>query len=266
MDTIDTGALIPSVAIDQILAERDAMVRSAEQVAAALAAAPAGFPGLYFDSGRCRWSTSNEFAVDRVRQIADRHGWERLIAETGLWTFMDSKAREEWNEQIENGKFPPLTAESAEDTIRSIHQSRGSMVARGVQRCFAGLGAYKTNRPDRFDRRMVLRGVVGWWGHIGTGADVLDDLNRAIHLMRGLPEPDHRQGAWIVLQAARSSTDTKGRLSSSFVATFSFFSVHVFKNGNGHVTFDHQTDIDSLNRVLAYSSRGQIPDHERRKR
>ena len=48
------------------------------------------------------------------------------------------------------------------------------------------------------------------------------------------------------------------------IAEFDYFQVRLFQNGNGHLTFRFQADVDRLNRVLAYGARGAIPDDVRR--
>lgn len=245
---MSTTAVVPTVAIDVILAERDAAVRAAEQIAAVVASAPSTFPDLYFDSGRCRWSSGNGFAVEKVREIADRVAWKRLLEETGLRTFMDAKARDEWDTQIEKGEFPAFTLATAEATIERLHSSRGDMVTRGVQECFRRLKPYKTNRADRFAARMIVTNVNGWWSQ--GGRDTLDDLNRAMHVLRGLPEPDHRQGARSVIDAAKKEPGER------LVARFPFFDVTIFGNGNGHVRMLHEVDVQRLNKVLSIATGG----------
>jgi hypothetical protein len=242
-----TTALIPSASIEAILAERDAKVQAAERILAIVAATP-GFPRLLCEQGRGR----SELDPKDIARVADRDGWQRLIEETGLWSFMDQKARAEWEEHWGKLTFPPLTAENAEATIATLHADRGNMVARGVAECFRRLQGYKTNRADRFGERMVLTRVVSEWGN-DYGADTLDDLNRVLHVLRGLPEPDHRRGAAMVLTEARHAAGSR-----QYVAAFPFFTVRVFKNGNGHVYLQHAADVQRLNKVLSLATGGSV--------
>ncbi len=263
-EMVTSEALVPSCDFDAILAERDGLVRHAERIDQLLREAPQGFPRLFFD----RRSSRDDWDVEGVRVDANRWAWERLMKESGLWSFLDTKARNDWREQIERGTPPEFNAANAEATMRSIHQQRGEMVARGVADVFRRLsGRYKTNAPNRFGMRMILTGVSSDY-YSQHACDSLDDLTRAICVLRGLPEPDHRSGAssrirearWAWRQSAPRTGPTKP------IAEFDYFRVRLFRNGNGHLTFRFQVDVDRLNRVLAYGARGAIPDDVRRER
>lgn len=258
---VASEALVLSCDFDAILAERDGLVRFAEQVDELLRQAPQGFPRLFLD----RRSSRDDWSVDVVRRDANRWAWERLMKESGLWSFLDSKGRQEWREQIEHGVPPEFNAENAEATMRGIHEKRGEMVARGVEDVFRRLsGRFKTNAPNRFRRRMILTGVNSEFGR-QHACDNLDDLTRALCVLRGVPEPDHRNAAWARVGAARAAYRArKDGDTSAPVAEFDFFDVRLFRNGNGHLTFRFQADVDRLNRVLAYGARGAIPDSVRR--
>jgi hypothetical protein len=78
-------------------------------------------------------------------------------------------------------------------TFVQLHAKRGEFFERGVLAVFRGLSwDYKTNRPQAFGRRIVVKHVLDAWGspdHHAT--DRLDDLERAMHLLAGRREPDH---------------------------------------------------------------------------
>lgn len=255
---LETGAVIPSVAVDAILAKRDAIVRAAEQVDAVLRNVPDGFPQLQFSNHQHqRWS------VEIVRQDADRVAWDQILKGTGLWSFLDATARAEWHEILySDGKkpVPVCNHESARDTMAGIHAARGAMTARGVADVFRRLSPdYRTNRADRFGDRMILRSIGSPWGPKASGwvsvntraADDLDDLSRMLHVLRGLPEPAEARSAYRILNAAITRPD-----SWPAVAQFPFFQVKVFKNGNGHLAFDFAEDVLRLNKVLSIATGG----------
>lgn len=261
---IDSTAVVPSCDFDAILAERDAFVRTAERIAAVIAEAPNGFPRIYVDGRR---GSREEFTMERSRRDADCAGWHRLMRESGLWSFLDHQAREEWRKQLdETGDFPALTLEAAEAATKALHADRPMMVARGVFEVFRQLDStYKSNGPCRFAKRSVIRSIVETWGsgrkYASAGhrtCDKLDDLHRVLCLLRGIPEPDHRIGAYRIVGDA-----IKTGQSTPWVAEFPFFEVKCYQNGNGHLSFKFAEDIDRLNRVLAYHAKGAIPDDRR---
>lgn len=263
-------ALVPSCSAEAIQAERDAVVRWAEQVGELIRSAPAKSPKLYIDEHR--WGRE-EFKVANVTRDADAYAWNRLLQESGLWSFMDAQAREEWRLQIHGpnhhgAPMPPLpafTVAAAEDVARGIHEKRGAMVARGVEEVHRRLsGAYRSNEPARFGPRMVLRHLGHCWGSgkwLSISNDVcdrLDDLARFLRLARGIPEDDHRRGCWHQLSDASNSAPCTVELE--------FFTVKVFKNGNGHLWFRYPEDVARLNRMLAYGSPGRLADTHRQAR
>ena len=251
-----TEAVIPSVSIPAIVAHRNALVEAAERIAEILRTAPDGFPRLSMET-----RDREEFSVAKVARIADRDGWQDVIEGSGMFSFMDHKAREAWDKQRDELSFPPLSEQAAVDMVQKLHADRGMMVSRGVAECFRRLcGGYKTNKADRFTSKLILTHIGSSWG---TGAkwlsinlracDDLDDLQRVLAILRGVPEVDYKtRGAYRLLQEQNASgNDVWPR-----VAVLPFFTVKVFKNGNGHLTFDHEADVLRLNKVLSIATGG----------
>jgi len=265
-DLPGTTALVPSCSVDAILAKRDGVVRWAEQIDELVRNAPIGCVSLYCDSRR---GQRDRWDLATVKLDADRSGWAQVMNESGLYSFLDAVARKAWEEQIEKGTFPALTAENIESTMHGVHSARPMMVARGVLDVFRGLsGNYNTNLAGRFGKRMILRHVLDVWG-VGPdrqrfrsphhhACDKLDDLTRFLCKMRGGVEPDHRHGSSHTLREGISGL-------APWVVEFDYFTVRLFLNGNGHLTFKHQADIDRLNRALAYSAKNEpsIADDKR---
>jgi hypothetical protein len=104
---------------------------------------------------------------------------------------------------------------------------------------------YRTNRPQAFGRRIVVRGVHGAYGFPDSRrCDLLDDLARVFHVLDGRPEPDHREGVY-----RRLSRRNKGDASTPLADAYT--SIRTFKNGNAHVTFLRADLVDEMNRILA---------------
>lgn len=264
MTDTDTSAIIPSCSAEAIQAERDAIVRAAVAVEELLAKTPEGFPSMTL---RVR-GRDEPFSVALVTFDADVHAWNRMLHESGLWSFMDATARDQWAESIEPARYgtpkqvPAFTVEAAEGMAAEIHSKRGAMVSRGVAELFRKLSPdYKRNEVGKFRNRFVIRLLATPWGSDGwlsanhRTCSELDDLARFLFLARGLPEPDHRNGAWQKVSKATSSAPCEIEMD--------WWTIRLFKNGNGHLTFKHSEDVDRLNRLLAVAGRGQVPDTER---
>lgn len=263
-----TTDIIPSLSLDNFIAQRDAMIERARvarhaldelhQIAGALPDIP-GSSGWF----RLRLSTEPErleFTDDRgfddfVKAI-DAACWARLLDLSGLRTFMDAATRKAWDENIHKRKVPELTFDNVKATFEVMHASRGAMFEQGIVAIFKSLSwDYKTNNPVMFGKRIILRGVYDIWGgreryvNIGhDGANRLDDVVRVLTLLDGKPEPDHRQGAYQRLNQAKLAP-----------ADFGYFTVRGFWNGNGHLMFRRPDLVDKMNQIIAKHYPGALP-------
>ena len=261
--------VIPSIAFDALLARRELAVAQLRTIAGAVVA--------FMDIGAAIWTTEGDdgprflSAPYKFREPVDQrpHGggtyltdekwledsiaavdaalWDHLLEESGLRTFLDHKAREEWAEQIDKHRTPPLTPENVRATFQSLHARRGEFFERGVVGVFRSLSwDYKTNRPQAFGKRLILRGVHGAYGFPDDRrCSLLDDLTRALHVLDGKPEPDHREGVSARLYRRRREDANEEELVDPYLR------IRTFKNGNAHVTMLRPDLIDEMNRILA---------------
>lgn len=203
---MDTATdLVKSLSITHLANQRAAVV---ERVRAALdllaeaeqlaGAAHLGFPRTVLDESygcRGRPTITGPYAVradaeSAIVRVIDTHGWDYLLKESGLRTFMDAKAREQWSRQISEGDVPELTAANIEATFTQLYGARGDMFERGVIQCFQTLSwDYRTNQPFKFGKRIIVTCLLnsGFPNHRGT--DRLDDLIRVFSVLDSKPEP-----------------------------------------------------------------------------
>lgn len=271
-----TGA-IPSIPIESLLAQRDAAVRQIETIAAAVAEyGRIGEAIMPERKSGASWSAPYKFREPLSQQshhgpsIGDngwlKHAvacidaslWDLLFDRSGLRTFMDAQARKEWADQIEKNATPPLTAENVAATFRQLHAQRGEFFERGVVTVFRRLSwDYKTNSPRMFGKRIILTHVLSPWGHTnGTAIDGLDDMERAMCVLDGKPEPDHRSSVGGMLRARSYDGTTVGELASPNLKA------KTYKNGNAHVTFLRADLVDKLNLIIARHYPGALPPAE----
>jgi len=142
----DTHQLIKSVSIEALLGRRDAVVAKVAQ-AFALIEEARGLSGrtlgeISFEIrgtyGQYHGKIGNDSAVQEfVRDQLDRGGWNYLMNESGLFTFMDAQARKAWHDKMSeqyrgavrrDGKaadkpIPELTANQVWPAMRGITKS-----------------------------------------------------------------------------------------------------------------------------------------------
>lgn len=205
------------------------------------------------DNADFDWETN-----ERVVEDADAVFWRLLMHRTGMFSILSADARRRWDEQTTRPRrhwsegdapvLPPLTRENVLATFGELFERREELRVEGVVSVFKSLSwDYKTNRPRKFGRRLILRGCCGDSTYSHNTADQLDDLLRVLYRHDDLPEPDHRMAMHNELRRAWD----EGR-----DAATPYFTVRLHKNGNGHVTFTRHDAVESLNRIVA----GAFPD------
>ncbi len=257
-------AVVPSVSIENLLRRREAVLGKIDAALNLLieardiaTAAHIGFPRLKLETNRHAFYTMLDAdRIDETRQIirkeVDGTGWQYLMTESGLRTFMDAKAREQWDKNLIEGKAPDMSLDTVRATFQALYSSRGEMFDRGVILAFKRLSwNYKTNLPCKFGKRIVvgfLRGSVTGTGkslgHVNhSHCDEIDDLIRVFAVLDGKPEPDHRNGVYGLLNKCNTRNDPD-------VQTL-YLSIRCFRNGNAHITFKRPDLVDEMNKILA---------------
>ena len=262
--------IVPSVSIENLLAHRDAtiaLLRNAyetiTQAEAMANAAHIGFPNISA-SRRFRGSdlyVTGEFA-DReavfalFQSIVDAGAWRYLMNESGMRTFMSAAKRDELDKQLMGDTIPTLTREAIRDTFGALHDARADMFEQGVIECFRNLSwkHYKTNLPQKFGKRIIVTYLTSYSHANHRKVSELDDLMRVFHVFDGKPEADHRQGCSVLINDA-----TRAQHGWPKSAENEYFSLRLFRNNNGHVTFKRPDLVDRLNQIIAKHYPNALP-------
>ncbi|MCL1618260.1 DUF4942 domain-containing protein [Ralstonia pseudosolanacearum] len=251
--------LVKSVSITNLVNQRAAvaeriravldLLAEAEQLAGA---AHLGFPRLILDDSYAHRGSvavtggyaKRAEAEQAILHTIDAQGWNHLLNESGLRTFMDARARAQWHQQIADGEVPELTAANIEATFTELHGARGAMFERGVLECFQRLSwSFKRNLPVKFGKRIILKSLFSYGSLNHHGTNELDDLMRVFHVLDGKPEADHRAGIYYLIGQARQQRQTE--------AENDYLHLRWFKNGNGHLTFKRPDLVGRMNLILA---------------
>lgn len=221
------------------------------------------------DSSGKPWTLERSPAVDLERKLRlgiDCAAWQYLMSQSGLRSLMDAEARKKWDEAVSKGDVPEFTEPNVRSTFGMLHDARGEMFERGVITCFKGLSwDYKTNLPQKFGKRIVMRFIRGQvtpgryggggtsLGHVNyTSCDKLDDMERVLSVLDGKPEPDSARRGWYSrLVGCDKTTDPD--------AASDYISVRSFRNGNGHATFKRLDLVDRMNQIIAKHYPGALP-------
>lgn len=248
--------LIPSVSIENLLSQRDAMIERFKKMqdlalelhTLQLTLGSHYAPSFLWESRGHRESLlsydrseegTKATSAETYTKAIDALAWKFLMEKSGNLTYMDATARKEWSSNLSEGKFPELTYENIAATFRDLHASRKDMFHRSIIKVFQNLSwDYKTNQPFRFGKRVIIGYVTGTHGQ-----DKLDDLTRAFCVLDGKPEPDYRQG-FNSLVKARDYSPSVGSVETEYLT------LKWFKNGNGHATFKRLDLVEKMNKIL----------------
>jgi hypothetical protein len=280
-----TNDLVPSVSIVNLVRQRAAVLERLgqafdliQQAAEIATEGNLGMPDLSISTGYShrhsgRRIASSRLGVDRNGARYEREGedraeldkmarlgvdmaaWQYLMSQSGLRSLMDATAREKWDKAIADGDIPELNEANIRSTFKMLHDTRSEMFERGVIACFKSLAwCYKTNLPQKFGKRIVVRNISGAYYGDRT-ADQLDDLQRVMAVLDGKPEPDHRaNGVRVALsRVGIRYGDPRGMCETDYLH------IRSFKNGNGHITFKRPELVDSMNSIIAKHYPGALP-------
>jgi len=249
--------LIKSVSLENLVAQRNNVITLVEEARQTLLKAQAlarthklGELAEWIGADRYDSKSVDLFkdnGMTRLSKCLDSKAWNHLMVESGLKSFMDTKARTDWSESIERGNFPELSVGAIKQTFIELHAKRYELLERGVINVFKGLSwDYKTNNPFMFGKKIILNRFGNFWYQNNFSVctrmgDSLDDLVRVFSLLESKPEPDNRNGIYSQISSIKNSS----------VFDLEYFSIKVYMKGTGHVTFKRPDLIEKVNGIIA---------------
>ncbi|WP_270609649.1 DUF4942 domain-containing protein [Escherichia coli] len=234
LNTAGTTDIIPSVAIDRIIAQRNEGIALFMQAMECLATARRilldasgdiflyGFEDCVTDSVRCM--DKPEEAKKNITRLADRKIWDRLMADTGMYTFMSSCQRDDLI-----------------DVYRKLSWD------------------YRTNNPCRLGKKIIIENLLYRWsnGRVTldcSGREALDDLVRPFYLLEGRNVPDFRNSIGAQYGEYLGNGDNIGELFEG-----EYFTVRGYQKGTVHIVFKCPDLVEKLNDIIARHYPGALP-------
>ncbi|HIG8798294.1 TPA: DUF4942 domain-containing protein [Raoultella terrigena] len=263
----NAGGIIPSVAIDLIIAQRAAGIaafmegldklREAERLFAA-AAEKDWFTGLdeIISTGRrCLKEHEIEAVRRRVARSVDSSIWQRLMTQTGMFTLMSGDQHDKWTAQVYSKDCPEVTLDNVISTFQHLNATKNETFVTGIIDVFRKLSwDYKTNNPCRLGKKIILEGVLSInvsptrYASVRTNAqNWINDLARAFCLIDKKNVPDSRiaEGCQYRDFINLNSYTLNG------VFTCEWFTIKSFWKGSAHVTFTRPDLVEKINEIIA---------------
>lgn len=246
------SALAPTFDARQALADRDKAVANAAQALDLLVDAQRvsgmrecpilGLP-VHFNRER---------SFERYRQQADTAAWGRLMDASGLYPLMDEQARRQWRKELDEGRAPPLTADTIAATFSDLFERRGAMLEQAVEDMFRMVSRGKdAPRPltPAFRVRCFLTVYSTSW-HFDSDLGGLKRLASLLAVMDGRNDAE---------QVANDFQDACWKASDTRQARCPYFRVEWFKSGSSKVFLERMDLADKLNAVMSKRWPGLFP-------
>ena len=191
-----------------------------------------------------------DLAINRLRAAY----WEKLMNESGMKTFMGSKAILDWDDMIREPSrqvdLPELNKDTIQSTFEALHKDKGVMFNKSVLDLFKSLSwSYKTNLPHKLGKRVII----GYLNTIQTG-DKINDLEKALMVADNKNIKDRRDAIGSVAYYSHWSGGKVG-----VIAENEYLSIKAFQNHNAHITFKRPELVDRLNKIIALAYPNALP-------
>lgn len=264
------GEVIPSVAIDRIIALRESGLKQFTDALALLSSARRLFldacsaKSLYgYDTcvkDALNWESQPQRALNGIRKTIDGKIWHRLMLDTGMYTLMSTRQREEWDRQLDGENMPEITLDTVLATFNQLHASKNDTFEQSVIDMFKSLSwDYKTNSPCKFGKKIIVSRFMDSYSsgsiYFGTlGRSKLDDLTKVFYLLEGRNVPDYR-----VSEGAKFSEFFERERFSCSVYEAEYFSMRYYMKGTAHITFKRPELVDRINDIVARHYPDMLP-------
>lgn len=219
-------------------------------------------------------TTILDASQEALEGYIDAKAWEHIIMSTGLYTCMHTKARAQWDKDIQNRNVPPLTRENIKSQLGVVHDDRLRFLEEGVVEVFKGLSYdYASNAPVKLGKRVVLEGMhyiaAGMPNTSNTKCSLVDDLARLMCVLDGKPE-NSNQANFLKLAGVKYEDITNPTFYSlhndkaykkTCTATIEtpYYTLKMFKKGTAHIVFKRQDLVDKLNMAIHKAFPNALP-------
>lgn len=261
--------LIKSVSVDKILAERQEAINA---FVSAMALMQVARKKIAHVTGKDSETAMNEcfYSALHVASDAEKCGntiarkmdvkiWARLMDESGMYSIMSHKQRDQWEHTLYSDSMPLATMENVASTFGGLYQDRDTVYREGITHVFRSLSwDYKSNNPVMIGKKIIKEGFFQqsrtYYRTRREFLETIDDLARAFYLFDNKTLPDHRSG---VGQQLDDFFSVNGFSGDAF--EHEYFSIKYFKKGSVHIVFKRPDLVDAINDLIAEMHPGALP-------
>lgn len=195
------------------------------------------------------WSTVNiDKFLESCRKSVDYKLWTMVIGSTPLESLMHHSKLEKFKTQMYEEPIP-ATADNIYATMMTLTASAGDTFTSGLVEAFSCFSKdHKTNDPFKVKPKAILSHIVNMtYGlspiRYGRGRDILNDLDRCMHILDG--KPWHGYGGLV-----DHVNEAEKKYNRTFCET-PYFKAKWYGNGNIHLEFVRKDLLIKVNEIIA---------------
>jgi hypothetical protein len=187
--------------------------------------------------------------IDAVLEEMKRNAWRMLFDRLGVKKVMSVKKRHEFEERLEKGELPEITAEAIVEIILAMVDQLGDFAVEAAKEVFEILRpaslygqTYKTNSAFRVGKRVIL----SWYVEPGSRGSFHVNYSREASLIA-------IDGVFHVMDGKGALAGRRGPLVEAInacvggVGETEYFRFKCFKNRNLHLEFKRLDLVKQLN-------------------
>jgi hypothetical protein len=189
--------------------------------------------------------------IDKLISHLSRTAWRRLVDRIGIKDLMSVKKRKEFEEQLENGELPEITAETIMAILFSMADQARDFVVDAAKEVFNILlpgqhghrKKYKVNSAIQIGQRVVL----SWFVEEGWGNDKFRVTYGREGEVAAIDNMFHVLDGQAIIRDGRPPLIEAIRASESGVGETNYFKFRCYKNRNLHLEFKRMDLVKKLN-------------------
>ena len=190
-----------------------------------------------------------KLSIEQTMQEVDRRLWRNAFDKTGLFQFMDRKAKAEFENSLD--KEPPeFTFETVRATLVTTAAGAEAMFKRGLVEFFLLLSKHhktNTNEPFKVSKRAVMTCMTDcWMGYLQINSSsysramgTFNDMDRVFKTLDG--KQHHARELEMSINAAWKEGEWYED---------EYYQIKGFKNGNAHILFKRDDLLEKANKLI----------------
>ena len=201
-------------------------------------------------SSMCPYDPLPKLNPSEFRTKLDRNLWRHAFTLIGLHQYMDAKAKDELDKELEKN-MPEFNLDNVRETLLTAAQDADKMFTRGIVNVFHELSKeHKTNSNSPF--KINPKAILGYFTQpgysrglrlncYGTRVEKINDIDRVFKTLDG--KKHHPRELESAINDAWRDLP--------YIYEDDYYKAKGFKNGNIHLEFKRQDLLDKVNMIIA---------------